>query len=86
MVSVSELVRGFAAVLATVAVIIGLIGLGTSITDSTAVLRSLLAATAGAIALAFLLAADRRRHPHPAPSTDRPGAAPARLRSSGPLA
>ncbi len=84
MVSVSELVRGFVAVLATVAVIIGLVGLGTSITDQTAVLRSLLATAAGAIGLAFLLAADRHRRP--APSTGRPGTAPSRLRSSGPLA
>ncbi len=68
MVSASELIRGFAAVIATVAVIIGLFGLGTSITDQTAVLRSLLAATAGVIALAFLLAADRRRQTQPARS------------------
>ena len=66
MVSVSELVRGFIAVLATVAVIIGLFGLGTSITDQTAVLRSLLATAAGTILLSVLIVRERsRRVPAP---------------------
>lgn len=81
------MIRGFTAVIATVAVIIGLFGLGTSITDQTAVLRSLLAATAGVIALAFLLAADRRRQTQPARSAgDRSRDSRSPIRSSGPSA
>jgi hypothetical protein len=87
MVSVSELIRGFAAVIATVAVIIGLFGLGTSIIDQTAVLRSLLAATAGVIALAFLLAADRRHAMAARLAGNERSADPSSpLRSSGPRA
>ncbi|WP_152364325.1 hypothetical protein [Microlunatus speluncae] len=69
MVSLSEWIRGFVAVLATVAVIIGLVGLGTSLTDPDAVLRSLLAATAGAITLALLLRAERRPNRQPNSTT-----------------
>lgn len=66
MVSAKELARGLVAVLATVLVIVGLTGFGTSITAPDAVLRSSLALLAGLLTLAWLIRRERtRRNPAP---------------------
>lgn len=66
MVSPKELARGFVAVLATVLVIVGLTGFGTSITAPDAVLRSSLALLTGLLGLAWLIRHERtRRTPAP---------------------
>ncbi|MFC7621005.1 hypothetical protein [Microlunatus sp. GCM10028923] len=66
MVSAKELVRGLVAVLATVLVIVGLTGFGTSVTDPDAVLRSSLALLGGLLTLAWLIRRERT-HRTPAP-------------------
>lgn len=59
--SVGELIRGMVAVLATMLVIIALIGFSTGVADPTAILRSTLAATIGIATVAYLLGSERRR-------------------------
>ncbi|GAB3763078.1 hypothetical protein [Microlunatus parietis] len=66
MVSPTELIRGLVAVLATVLVVVGLVGVGTSVTEPTAVLRTCLALLAGLVTLAWLVRHERtRRAPAP---------------------